>query len=281
MEWDDLKYVLAAYRSRSFARAASLLKVSHTTIGRRISALEASLGQTLFSRTRDGCEPTDLCEKIVKIAERMEADVRRAATIAAATPDEPEGLVQVNTASWIINHLLIPALPRLYESAPKIQISFVGDVVEDKRGRTEHSFSLRFDVMAHRSELEIELANFTYAIYGKRHIRGDEANWVSTFGGSVVMKTFGWLEKQNVAFNDIRLLADDAELVQTAIRNGIGKGLIPTYLGERDPDLQRLSGEEPELTRCLRALVPRHIARTPEITTVLNWVEQVVKEASI
>ena len=44
MEWDDLRYVLAASRAESSVSAANMLKVSHTTVSRRITALEQNSG---------------------------------------------------------------------------------------------------------------------------------------------------------------------------------------------------------------------------------------------
>ncbi len=44
MEWDDLRYVLTASRAGSFVSAANMLKVSHTSVSRRITALEQSSG---------------------------------------------------------------------------------------------------------------------------------------------------------------------------------------------------------------------------------------------
>jgi DNA-binding transcriptional LysR family regulator len=44
MDWNDLRYFLAIARSGSLARAAHELSVEHTTVSRRLSALEADLG---------------------------------------------------------------------------------------------------------------------------------------------------------------------------------------------------------------------------------------------
>lgn len=54
MDWDDLRYFLATMRAGSTAGAARSLGVRHTTVGRRISALEATLGARLFLREASG-----------------------------------------------------------------------------------------------------------------------------------------------------------------------------------------------------------------------------------
>ena len=54
LDWDDLRYFLAAARQETLSGAARALGVKHSTIGRRISALERSLGAPLFVRQPDG-----------------------------------------------------------------------------------------------------------------------------------------------------------------------------------------------------------------------------------
>jgi hypothetical protein len=50
LDWDDLRYLLALGEAGSLAAAAKALKVDHSTMSRRLAALEASLGTKLVSR---------------------------------------------------------------------------------------------------------------------------------------------------------------------------------------------------------------------------------------
>src|SRR5689334_14747142 len=75
MDWDDLRYVLAISRDRTLSRAAVSLGASHTTVGRRVRALELKLGVRLFDQTPDGFMPTAAGQDIAEVAERMEGDM--------------------------------------------------------------------------------------------------------------------------------------------------------------------------------------------------------------
>ena len=75
MNWDDLRFVLALSRAGSLARAARELKVDHTTVGRRIEAVEAGLGVKLFTRTSTGYLPTAEAERLLPDIELVEASV--------------------------------------------------------------------------------------------------------------------------------------------------------------------------------------------------------------
>ena len=57
-QWDDLRYFLAVARTGRLLRAGKALGVRHTTVGRRVDALERGLGVQLFHRTADGWKLT-------------------------------------------------------------------------------------------------------------------------------------------------------------------------------------------------------------------------------
>ena len=73
MDWDDLKVFLSLQRSRNIRAAAQRLGVSHSTVSRRLGALEAALGAKLFLRHADGLTPTETAHALLGPAERMES----------------------------------------------------------------------------------------------------------------------------------------------------------------------------------------------------------------
>jgi DNA-binding transcriptional LysR family regulator len=80
LDWDDLRFFLAIARTGSLTAAARELRVTQSTVGRRLASLESSLGARLLHRTPDGYVLTLAGEAILAQAERMEAEalLRRA-----------------------------------------------------------------------------------------------------------------------------------------------------------------------------------------------------------
>ncbi|HMR76258.1 MAG TPA: LysR family transcriptional regulator, partial [Polyangiaceae bacterium] len=74
MDWDDLRFILAAARARTLSGAAAEFGVTHTTAGRRIRACEERLGARLFDRQPDGLHATPAGQDLVELAERMESE---------------------------------------------------------------------------------------------------------------------------------------------------------------------------------------------------------------
>jgi len=75
--WNDIRYFLVLSRTRSFVSAAVQLKVTHSTVSRRISALESDLQTKLFVRTEKGCRLTPAGEQLLPLAEDLERSALR------------------------------------------------------------------------------------------------------------------------------------------------------------------------------------------------------------
>ncbi len=271
LNWNDLKFVLAVSKARSFQGAARLLRVTHTTVSRRIAALEEQMGVTLFMRENNLCVPTASCARLVIAADRIEGEISRARGDASAAGEVPAGPVHISTVHWIINEVLLPAAPRLRAAYPEVLLRFYGGLFDGPRDGPGKIFSLRFELQPGRGEEVIPIANFGYATYAPADTRDDDAlPWIS-FGGSL---PFDWLESKGVRSGDVTITVGDATAVQAAVRCGLWKGLMPECLGDHDPALRRLSGPKPEFTRTLRVVGDWKELSTVRCQAVIAWMER-------
>src|SRR3546814_16853194 len=71
--WNDLRFFLAMARTGSPTTAAMQLKVDHTTVRRRIDALEDSLKVKLFEPRARGFLLTNAGNRLLATAESIEA----------------------------------------------------------------------------------------------------------------------------------------------------------------------------------------------------------------
>ena len=82
MQWDDVRLFLALHRARTVGAAARVLGVDPSTVSRRLGALEEALDATLFDRGREGIAPTEAAERLLPVAEEIEAAMTRFTTTA-------------------------------------------------------------------------------------------------------------------------------------------------------------------------------------------------------
>src|ERR1700759_641184 len=74
LEWSDVRVFLAIARSGTLGAVARMIGQTQPTMGRRLRALEESLGHVLFQRTSDGFILTDEGAAVLSYAERMEEE---------------------------------------------------------------------------------------------------------------------------------------------------------------------------------------------------------------
>jgi len=120
--WDDARVLLALYRGKTLSAAAKELGFNPSTVGRRVDAIEKSLGARLFDRTPDGAVPTLAGEELVPYAEAMERAAMELAGSAVDFEREVEGVVRVSVPPGIAELLLAPLLPALQTRYPRLRI---------------------------------------------------------------------------------------------------------------------------------------------------------------
>jgi DNA-binding transcriptional LysR family regulator len=93
-DWNDVRYFLAVAETGSTLAAARRLRVSQTTAARRVAALEAALGMTLFERRQSGYLLTPAGEALLPEARAVEAASGALSDAAAAQLREVRGTVR-------------------------------------------------------------------------------------------------------------------------------------------------------------------------------------------
>jgi DNA-binding transcriptional LysR family regulator len=125
MNWDDMRFFLVLCRSRSFLAAASALKVTHSTVSRRLSALEASLQTQLFFRTERGCRPTGAGEKLLPYAEQLEATIHLLEEDVYGKNAQLSGSVRIGAPDGFGNCFLAPRLGKFQRMHSALEIELV------------------------------------------------------------------------------------------------------------------------------------------------------------
>ena len=275
MNWHDMSIILAVAREGSLTGAARILNVAHTTIGRRISDIEQKLGTTLFIRSRLSCVPTDDCREVLEKIERMEVEALAIGAFFKDYEHKPRGLVKMTTMPWIIQYIIVPALPVFTARFPQVELQLIADLRERSITTRETDLSLRFEMLPRSKEVAMDLAPFTYSVYGPRNEEPRNLKWVTFREDFFHYQPESWLRKKQKEGEEICLRANDAGIVKDAIRTGMGKGLIPDFLAEDDPELVLLSDGKPEITRILKLLHHPDMRKLARIDAVISWLQGV------
>jgi DNA-binding transcriptional LysR family regulator len=244
--WDDLRYFLRAAQTKTLAGAARSMGVEHTTIGRRLSALERALGAPLVLRGPEGLTLTPLGERILPLA----MDVERA--VAAAR----EGAVSQRTRVRLsipqaLTCLFTEALVQLRLDHPEIAVEFIGAnrPPDLKRGEVDLAVVVRAvvdETLVQRSLGIVGWSLYAAPSYLARRPEPIDLNDLSGHDivalatDSTAAPAAKWLAKHAGKANVVSRSNASAALVDATV-SGAGLGLLPCFLAEKEGKLTRLT----------------------------------------
>lgn len=122
LEPNDLLLFARVAEMGSFSRAAERLGVPKSTLSRRMSALEAQLGERLLQRTTRKLAITEFGQAVLEHARHVAEDVEAAASLAQNRQAQPSGVLRVTMPGDLGNVMLAPMLAAFAAKHPAIRL---------------------------------------------------------------------------------------------------------------------------------------------------------------
>lgn len=287
-DWGDIALFLALVRHRSLSHAARALSLTHSTVGRRIKALETALGTKLFERTPSGFLLTDRGEVLLREAEGIEAHISQIATTFSGETAEISGTIRVATMEALGSLYLAPRLLDLYERHPSINVELVTASHWINLSKREADVLISFPrPQGHRlsSEKIGEFALFLYASkdYLDRHGRPKtiedlaDHKFIDYIEELVMIPAVRWLSDvlrdQNVVFRSTSLVAQ-----YHATAGGLGISMQPTFVADQDPRLERILGDRLCVKRDFWLSIHDDLAHIPRVRYVHDFLKKLIED---
>lgn len=235
MNWDDLRIFLTIEDAGSLAGAARRLGVNHSTVFRRLNALEKDLGVRLYDRFRAGYVLTPAGARMRERARAAESAIQDIEFDLAGRDHKAEGMVRVTTAPNIARTIVPIAVARLRETHPGIVIEIsVGDSDYDL-GRREADIALRATTSPPDSLVGRKLMTMAWWICGAGDAPGPrpesigQLTGVPMIGADTALRrvdAMRWLEKHHG--DQIVARANDLTTMAALTEAGVGYSLLPS-----------------------------------------------------
>lgn len=272
-DWDDIRFFLELGRQPSLSAAARKLKVDHSTVARRIAALEQQLNLRLFDRLPRGYALTEEGEALLAGAERVEAEMlalQRQASGAIAL----QGSVRISAPPVLASHFLAPRFVPFRVRHPEIQIDLCGDPRAVDLNRREADLALRMIKPGGGGLIARRIGAVGHGLYAARSYlsRVKPKDWAyigydDSFGH---IDLHHWLMAQTKG-RPLAFTANDMASLYQATRAGMGVSLLPHYLGGCDPLLRRVPTETQSPDRDIWLVVHPDLRRAPRIRAVMDY----------
>ncbi|MCA6123684.1 LysR family transcriptional regulator [Bradyrhizobium sp. WSM 1704] len=277
LDWNDLRLVLAIAREESLSGAARRLGVTHSTVFRRLGAIEAAIGTRLFERFRDGYSPTPAGEMAAISAARLEDEVLALERKLSGQDLRPSGVVRITTTDTL-GVVLMRHLPAMRAAHPEIQPEIVISNTMANLTRREAEIAIRPTPAPSELLIGRRIAEIAHAVYGSRSYlaRRDRKeltahDWIGlddALAGTVIA---GWM-RANLHAARIACRVDALPALRDAAAAGLGLALLPCYVGDLVPQLRRLTPKAlAEPRSALWLLTHDDLKRTARIRATLDF----------
>jgi DNA-binding transcriptional LysR family regulator len=282
-DWNDLRYFLAISRERTLAGAARVLRVQHSTVGRRLEVLEADLGAHLFTRTPDGLILTAAGANVLPLAEAAERAALAVLSRVAGEDGRIEGIVRLTT-SEAFSGFIVRRLGELHERHPKLVVEVLAGNRSLDLARGEADLALRivettqpelicrrvgdagWSLYAAASYLERRGTPSADDISGHDVIAFEET--MSNIPGAI------WL-KEHAGSAHVMVRANSIVAALNAMIFGMGLAVLPCFLADAEPTVRRLT---PEVlgSRKLWLVFHPDAARAARVRCVIDFVTEII-----
>lgn len=288
-DWNDLRYLLAVADSGSTLAAARNLRVSQTTVARRIAALEQALGTVLFERRAAGYALTPTGEALLGHARAVAVAATGFDEAAAAQARDVSGTVRLTTEEIFAHTMLGPMLRELHELYPDIRIEL--DTARQLRdlGAGEADIALRSTkspqpagVVGRRLCID-DWTLYCSRDYAARHgvprtveeLKGHAL--VGGGGGNLWRAYEAWIHELGLD-DQVAMHHGSSTGLLSAVRSGFGIAVLPSIVADDEPDLIRCLPPRRAHGRVMWLLTHERVRHAPRVRAVIDFLYQRLKQ---
>lgn len=283
LDWNDVSVFLALARHRNLSETARFLGVNHTTVGRRIRALEDRLNQRLFKRTRLGFLLTDAGHHLLRHAEGMEEHAHSIALEFTSASQAPGGVVRLATMEALGSLYLAPQMAALYRQQPSVRIELVTASHWINLSKREADILISFPKPQGRRISVEKIGEFALHLYATPgYLKA--AGVPRTIEDLKQHRLIDYIDEL-VQISAVRWLSDmihepPADFRSTSLvgqyhaaASGLGVAMLPTFVAGRDKRLVRVLEDTVVVKRDFWLAVHQdllHLVRVREVMSFLT-----------
>jgi DNA-binding transcriptional LysR family regulator len=282
-DWDDLKYLLAVAEHGSTIAAARALAVNQSTVQRRLAALERRIGRRIVQREQSGYRLTEFGQTLLPAARRVGDAVAAFEQHVDDALRDAAGIVRVACPEPLMYRITRSALlQRLAERHPKLKVEFVMSDRYVDLTKGEADVALRSGDTDDGELVGRKIGDSLWGVYGSKAYVAQHGRpaGVQDLSQHALVGLDDTMQNHRAAVW-LRDVAPLAKLVARnnsvlglvyAAKSGLGLAPLPIAVGDAEPELERVLGPIPELTRSWRILTLPELRRAPRVAAFFDFI---------
>jgi DNA-binding transcriptional LysR family regulator len=287
VDWDGLQVFLAVARGGRVSAAARRLGVEHTTVARRIAALEKTLGVSLFYRTTRGYLLTPQGQNVVSTAEAMERSALAVEARARENSGALAGRVRVAMPPEYGSHWLAPKLATFRAMHPQIELQILVGTRQRDLSRGEAELAIQPPRPTQTGMVAIRLGRVAVGLYASRSLIAEKRLRIRKLADMrdllllaytspfQVLQEAKWFQPI-LASAAIGLESNSTHALLAAARAGAGVAVLPRFVAREHDDLVAVSDDV--AAHDLLLITHPEVRRDPKVRATADFLKRLAAE---
>lgn len=284
--WNDLRYFLAVARAGTLTTAAQRLRADHTTVSRRVSALEEALRVTLFERRPSGLTLTAQGERLKQTAEAMESAAFLAQSMVADGDLSLSGAVRIGAPDGFGSCFLAPRIGALCQRHPDLEVQLVAMPRVFSLSKREADIAISLSCPQEGRLYARKLTDYRLGLYASAGYldshppiadRADLAghSFISYIDDLIFAPELDYVQ----AIGDIAPRIKSSSLVAQVNATVAGAGLcmLPAFIARAEASLRPVLPEQVSITRSFWLIVHEDMRALARIAMTADFIADAVR----
>lgn len=284
MDWEQLRFFLELARAGRLVIAARRMGVDHTTVARKVQALEKGLGRPLFLREHEGYKLTEAGRALLPQVEAMESAF---IGISDSLPDLGEqlsGHVRIGATEGYSTLLLAEQLAELGVRYPHLKVDLLALPRAVQLSRNEADIVITLERPERGPFIITRLTDYRLQLYASADYLAQHApithrdqlsghRFVTYVDDLLFSKELIFLDEL-IKTSEVNLRSTSVLAQQQAVAAGAGLAILPTFAARREPRLREVLAEEVGFTRTFWMLMPIELKDIARMRTAWNFLRE-------
>lgn len=287
-DWSDIHFAYQVARLGTLSAAAAELNVHHSTVLRRIDALERRLNTRLFHRHARGYTATEAGQLLLQVASQTQDEFDRMIGQLAGVDEQLSGKLVVTTVNSF-SPRLTPVLARFQQQHPDIHLEYVADSRIFKLEYGEAHVSIRPGAKPKDPDYIVQhLRQMPATFYASpRYIEQyggmkspediEGHRFISTIAPLSNVSQMAWVQK-HIPDEQIFYRASDFLAVMNAAECHLGVAPLNSWQCEDNKKLQPLFEPPSQWDSNLWLVTHRDIHRTPKVQALSQFLKEQLRD---
>jgi DNA-binding transcriptional LysR family regulator len=279
LDWSDMPFVLSVCEAGSLSGAARMMDVNHSTVFRRIEAVEDRLGVRLFERHSHGYVMTPAGELFYERAILLCEGMNRIELELGGRDLRLEGRLTVTTTDSLL-HVLSSAISTFQETHPDVELRILSDARPLDLSRRDADIAIRPTLNPPEHWIGRKLAKVRCATYATKDCWKrvqdqpvEDRRWIM-LDDDLDQSPMSRITAQKKATDAPVTVVSTVMGVYDAARSGLGLAVLPCYLGDRSIDLIRTDDPDTRTVWDLWLLAHPDVRRSARVHAFFDFASE-------